>query len=41
MEGFWVWWALALEEYDFTIAYRKGTHNGKADALSRRSPPIG
>lgn len=30
-------WAEKLSEYDFTIVYRKGTSNAKADALSRRS----
>jgi len=28
-------WALATQEYDFTITYRKGVENGNADALSR------
>ena len=35
MEGPLCRWALALQEYDFSIIYRKGTQNGKADALSR------
>ena len=29
-------WAASLATYDFRIIYRKGTANGKADALSRR-----
>ena len=29
-------WALATQEYDFTISYRKGSANGNADALSRK-----
>jgi hypothetical protein len=28
-------WAESLQEYNFKIVYRKGTENGKADALSR------
>ena len=35
MEGLLSWWALAIQEYDFVIQYRKGTLNGNADALSR------
>ena len=27
---------LAIQEYDFTITYRKGAENGNPDALSRR-----
>lgn len=30
-------WAEFLSEFNFTIIYRKGTENGRADALSRRS----
>ena len=30
-------WALAMQEYDFTITYRKGQDNGNADALSRKT----
>ena len=36
MEGLLCRWALALQEYTFTIVHRKGTLNGNADALSRR-----
>ena len=35
MEGLLCRWALALQEYDFQITYRKGSQNGNADALSR------
>ena len=35
MEGLLCRWALALQEYDFTIKYRKGCLNNNADALSR------
>ena len=34
MEGLLCRWALALEEYNFNIVYRKGSLNGNADALS-------
>ena len=37
MEGLLARWALAIQEYDFTIAYRKGLENGNADALSRQN----
>lgn len=30
-------WAEFLSEFNFTIIYRKGTENGRTDALSRRS----
>jgi hypothetical protein len=30
-------WAQTLASYDFKITYRKGSENGRADALSRRS----
>ena len=36
MEGLLARWALATQEYDFTISYRKGSANGNADALSRK-----
>ena len=35
MEGLLCRWALAMEEYNFEIVYRKGTLNTNADALSR------
>ena len=35
MEGLLCRWALCLQEYDFSIMYRKGTQNQNADALSR------
>ena len=34
MEGL-LYWAVALQEYNFKIVYRKGTLNSNADALSR------
>ena len=34
MEGLFARWALAMEEFDFTITYRKGIEHGNADALS-------
>ena len=34
MEGLLARWALAMQEYDFTITYRKGLDNANADALS-------
>ena len=34
MEGLLYRWALALQEYNFTIKYRKGCLNNNADALS-------
>ena len=35
MEGMLCRWALAMQEYDFKIVYRKGSLNTNADALSR------
>ena len=35
MEGMLCRWALAIQEYDFHIVYRKGSLNANADALSR------
>ena len=35
MEGLLCRWALTLQEYSFTIVYRKGVLNGNADSLSR------
>ena len=37
MDGMLARWALAMQEYDFQIVYRKGVLNGNADALSRCS----
>ena len=34
MEGLFCQWALTLQEYSFTILYRKGVLNSNADALS-------
>lgn len=39
MEGMLCRWALAIQEYDFQMVYRKGSQNGNADALSRRGWP--
>ncbi len=36
MEGLLCRWAIALQEYEFDIVYRKGVMNSNADALSRR-----
>ena len=36
MEGLLARWALAFQEYDFTIVHRKGSENQNADALSRQ-----
>ena len=36
MEGLLCRWALSLQEYSFTIVYRKGITNANADSLSRR-----
>ena len=37
MEGLLCRWALAMQEYDFRIAYCEGSQNANADALSRCS----
>ena len=37
MEGLLARWALAIQEYDFHIVYRKGQHNNNADALSQKA----
>ena len=39
MEGMPCRWALALQEYDFEIEFRKGKQNANADALSCRYSP--
>ena len=39
MEGMLCRWALAMQEYDFTIKYHKGSQNSNADALSRLEMP--
>eukprot|EP00731_Ephydatia_muelleri_P021178 Em0013g905a len=39
-EGLLCRWAFAVQEYDFSIVYRKGVSNGNADALSRRKDTI-
>ena len=31
-------WLLLVQQFDFTIAYKKGTNNSNADALSQRPP---
>ena len=38
MEGLLCLWALALQEYDFIIQYRKASQNSNADALSCCQP---
>ena len=38
MEGMLCRWALAMQEYNFKIVYRKGSLNTNADALSRLPP---
>ena len=39
MEGMLCRWALAMQEYNFTIVHRNGSANTNADALSRLPPP--
>ena len=39
MEGLLTQWALAIQEYEFTIYYCRGHGNGNADALSRKVHP--
>ena len=36
MEGLLARWALAIQEYDFTIQHYKGLVHGNADALFRK-----
>ena len=42
MEGLLCRWALAMQEFDLVIKYRKGCHNSNADALSQNvpAPPV-
>ena len=40
MEGRLCRWALALQEFDFEIKYRRGSTNTNADALSRIPPDL-
>ncbi|KAK3527495.1 hypothetical protein QTP86_023021, partial [Hemibagrus guttatus] len=35
------WWALFFTRFQFTVSYRPGSKNGKADALSRQSEGAG
>ena len=39
MESLLARWALAAQEYDFTISYRKGAANTNADTFSRKQTP--
>ena len=39
MEGLLARWALAIQEYEFNIQYKRGKDNGNADALSRKTYP--
>jgi len=39
MGGLLAWWTLTIQEYEFTIHYRRGHENGNADALSWRTYP--
>ena len=40
MEGRLSRWALALQEFDFSIEYRSGSENLNADTLSRQPEPV-
>ena len=42
MEDLLCRWALAMQEFNFVIKYRKGCHNANADALSQNvpAPPV-
>ena len=40
MEGMLARWSLCMQEYDFTIKYRRGRDNGNADSLSRQPQTI-
>ena len=40
MEGLLVSWALAAQEYEFTISHRIGTANTNADAFFHASRPL-
>ena len=39
MESLLARWALAIQEYEFNIQYKRGMDNGNADALSRKIYP--
>ena len=39
-KGIFCRWALAVQEYDYSIVYRKGVSNGNADALLRRKDTV-
>ena len=36
MKGLLARWALAMQEFDFAIMYRKGVEHGNADALTKQ-----
>ena len=40
MDGLLARWTLAIQEYDMTIMYRKGSLSNNADSLSRRPAPV-